>query len=276
METDARRCHIRPSDRQGQTVGRGDDGMNVLRTVANTDLCRTLLQTGRAMRTLTPSTRLVAGQVQQGTVGRYRVRGSDSHVHVRHRTRDLDVLTEVYIRGSYEPPAELGNSVSSSGIIDLGGNVGLFGAWALRRWDVLSLRSYEPDPSNARLLAATAGDHHQWQKIQAAVSNRTGVMRFADGMFSESRMALAGERSISVPVVDLYTEPAADLVKIDIEGGEWPILTDPRLADLAARAIVMEWHQLGCPEPEAREARPRSARRRRFHGPAPRARPVSE
>ena len=48
-----------------------------------------------------------------------------------------------------------------------------------------------------------------------------------------------------------------------------------KLADIAARAIVMEWHQLGCPEPEAR-ARQRSAPRRRLHRPAPRARPVCE
>ena len=226
--------------------------MSVLRAVVDNRLCRALLQTGRAARTLTPAARLVAGQARRGTIGRYRLRGSGSHVHVRHRTRDLDVLTEVYIRGSYEPPAEL-DLAEPLRIIDLGGNVGLFGTWALRRWDVLSLRSYEPDPSNALLLAATASDHHQWQTIEAAVSNEAGVMRFANGMFSESRMALAEEESITVPVVDLYTEPAADLIKIDIEGGEWPILTDPRLADIAARAIVMEWHQLGCPEPEARE-----------------------
>ena len=41
---------------------------------------------------------------------------------------------------------------------------------------------------------------------------------------------------------------------MDIEGGEWPILNDPRLAELRARAIVLEWHAVGCPEPDARAA----------------------
>ena len=42
----------------------------------------------------------------------------------------------------------------------------------------------------------------------------------------------------------------ADLVKIDIEGGEWPILTDPRFAQLPTPALVIEYHPAGCPGPD--------------------------
>jgi hypothetical protein len=43
-----------------------------------------------------------------------------------------------------------------------------------------------------------------------------------------------------------------DLVKMDIEGGEWPILTDARLARLPTRVVVMEWHEHRCPHPSPR------------------------
>ena len=69
-------------------------------------------------------------------------------------------------------------------------------------------------------------------------------------MLSESRAALDGEDWVDVPVVDFFAEPGADLVKIDIEGAEWALLSDPRLARLEARVIVMEWHALGCPDPD--------------------------
>jgi hypothetical protein len=38
----------------------------------------------------------------------------------------------------------------------------------------------------------------------------------------------------------------ADLAKIDIEGAEWPILSDPRLHRGPA-AIAVEFHERGCP-----------------------------
>jgi FkbM family methyltransferase len=171
-------------------------------------------------------------------------------VHVRHRTRDIAILAEIFTAGTYQPPAALDLN-GPLRIMDLGGNVGLFGLYALQRWNVASLRSYEPDPANAQLLKATARHHDQWDVIESAVSNATGEMRFAVGRYSESRAATDDEEAITVPVVDLFDEPAADLWKIDIEGGEWPILTDPRLPELQARTVVLEWHARQSPEPDA-------------------------
>jgi hypothetical protein len=47
---------------------------------------------------------------------------------------------------------------------------------------------------------------------------------------------------------------AADLVKIDIEGGEWEILLDPRFAESPPRALVLEYHAAGCPTDDPRAA----------------------
>jgi FkbM family methyltransferase len=219
---------------------------SVLRAVANASVPRTLVQSARAARLLRPRRRVLAGQARRGTVGCYALRRSGSRVHVRHSTRDLDILTEVFGRGCYEPPEPVPLD-GALRVADVGGNVGMFGLFALERWDLISLRSYEPDPANLELLRATAAPHAEWTVTGAAVSNRAGTLRFAAGMFSESRAAADDEHGIDVPLVDLFDQPAVDLLKLDIEGGEWAILTDPRLPELGARVIVMEWHRRDAP-----------------------------
>ena len=56
-----------------------------------------------------------------------------------------------------------------------------------------------------------------------------------------------------VPVVDVFDYlREVDVVKMDIEGGEWRILLDPRWQDVPARAVLMEYHPDGCPGEDAR------------------------
>ncbi len=47
---------------------------------------------------------------------------------------------------------------------------------------------------------------------------------------------------------------AADFVKMDIEGGEWDVLADPRLHEVGPLVLVMEYHRVGAPSLPAREA----------------------
>ena len=64
----------------------------------------------------------------------------------------------------------------------------------------------------------------------------------------------ADESATTLPAADVFPYlEGADLVKIDIEGGEWPILSDPRFAELEARALVLEYHPHLCPGPDPRE-----------------------
>ena len=235
----------------------------------------------RAARVLRPATRFLAVEARAGVVGRYAIRGTGRTVHLRHGSRDVEIFNEIFspARMSYRPPAEVAGALQESGALrvgDLGGNIGLFGVYALERWRVRELRSYEPDPANAALLRATIDandDGGCWTLVRAAVSNEDGAASFEAGLLSESRIAAAGHvagdgagvgcagRSgagagaaarIEVAVVDLFAQPPVDLLKIDIEGAEWAILTDPRLASHPARAIVLEWHLRMCPAPDPR------------------------
>ena len=88
--------------------------------------------------------------------------------------------------------------------------------------------------------------------IAAAAGTAPGNVQFAAGHQELSRVvgvggiAEAGTALIDVEVVDAFALAAgADLLKIDIEGAEWAILRDPRLATLDVPALVMEWHAAG-------------------------------
>jgi FkbM family methyltransferase len=95
-------------------------------------------------------------------------------------------------------------------VLDLGAHVSLFGAYALSRWPEASITSYEPDPGNARLLAATiaANDRHgRWRLVRAAVSNASGTLPFAAGLSSEARASGPEDlRAIEVACLDLLAE----------------------------------------------------------------------
>ncbi len=242
------------------------------RTLVGSPPLRRAIGAGRAARALRPAGRFLLGEAHARTAerypGRYRIRGTDLVVHLRHRSRDIEIFVEIFAPGrmSYEPPPAVAAVLDALGplrISDLGGNIGLFGLYALRRWPVLSLRSFEPDPANAALLRATIAANRavgRWELEQVAVSAAEGMARFETGLLSESRLAAGGgapgdcAATIDVAVADFFAQPPVDLLKIDIEGGEWAILGDPRLADHPARAIVLEWHQRLCPGPKARHA----------------------
>ena len=96
------------------------------------------------------------------------------------------------------------------------------------------------------------GLKERWRLVEAFAGTRAGTTRFVPGLFGVSREA-EGEEGIEVPVVDVLPDLLdADLVKIDIEGAEWPIVADRRFPELRARAVVLEYHAWGCPVEDPR------------------------
>lgn len=199
-----------------------------------------------------------------GPRGRLQVhRIEDGRVLLRHRTRDIDIFDEIFVgnRG-YEPPRTVANRFRDrppARVLDLGGNVGLFGVYALARWPAATVTSVEPDAENLPLLrrcvevnAATA----RWKIIEACAATAPGVVAFSGGRFADSAIALEGEDvTAQVAAVDaLELLQAADFAKIDIEGAEWDLLLDHRFAASGPAVLVMEWHQRGCPMPDGRQA----------------------
>jgi FkbM family methyltransferase len=194
----------------------------------------------------------------------YTVRRSNAAILLRHDTSDPGMFDEIFVANSYEPPPDAAASLAALGpaprVLDLGANVGLFSAWASGRWPGARVTAVEPDPGNFEILERCAhlnAGRGQWKLVPAAASTSPGVMRFVAGAGSESHEAHADEvgHSSEVPAVDAFEYLAhADLVKMDIEGGEWAVLSDPRLREIPARAIVLEHHGRLCPVFPPRQA----------------------
>ncbi|HMJ33987.1 MAG TPA: FkbM family methyltransferase [Baekduia sp.] len=236
----------------GELARRAINQSGTLRRIVKSGQVQHLIQTERAARALQPVGRFLAGQQRRDGVGAYTLRATGTRVHLRHGTRDVHIFNEIFgsAAAAYEPPAEAELRLRGPiRVADVGANVGLFGVYAAGRWDVQTLHSFEPDPSNLELLAATVASHplgDRWTVSPVAVSNCVGSMPFVAGRFSESRRATSEEDSIDVPMVDFFDAVGSvDLLKIDIEGGEWRILDDPRFAALDAAVVVMEWHTVG-------------------------------
>ena len=176
-------------------------------------------------------------------------------VLLRHGTVDVVTFDEVFCAHVYEPPEPVEAVLAALGrpprVADLGANVGVFAAWASQRWPGAAITAVEPDPANVEVLercAAANAPTGRWDVVVAAAGAREGTARFAGGLGAESHLAAAGEQGTMVPVVDAFDVLAeADLLKLDVEGGEWEILADRRLAGTALRAVVLEHHGRHCP-----------------------------
>ncbi|MDQ6775573.1 MAG: class I SAM-dependent methyltransferase [Actinomycetota bacterium] len=191
----------------------------------------------------------------------YTLRGSGVSVFIRHGTGDVGAFDEVIFEEVYELPlavkAVLRALDGPLALADLGANIGLFTAYMLAKLALRSVVAFEPDPVNAALLERCAEanrDRARWRLERACASNRNGEVPFLGGRFAESRIATAQETTVRVPMLDvMHILVDVDMLKIDIEGGEWPILSDSRMKQVGARVVVLEYHPRGCPgeDPEA-------------------------
>ena len=197
----------------------------------------------------------------RGALAHYELRSSGRQVYLRHNTADPLVLDEVFYSRHYDLPdpveayfAGLGRPLE---IVDLGANIGLFGALMLDRYPSARITAFEPDHSNAeihRLSMAASRPAESWELVEAAASTAAGRLPFRSGEYSRSRIEAEGATE-EVEAVDIFPYlTQADFVKIDIEGGEWPILGDERFATLRTPVIVLEYHPDMCAADDPREA----------------------
>ena len=207
-------------------------------------------------RTVRPSSAFIARELSGSTrLSRYRERSGGLTVLIRHGTADPVTLGEVFHERDYEPPPEL-TPLRPRRIVDLGANVGYFGAFALSVWPEARVVAYEPDPANAAVHArviALNDMRERWELRRSAASTTDGQLRFRASGDALSHADDAGELVVSSEDV-LPVLAGVDLLKMDIEGGEWAILGDPRFRPHPPQVVVMEHHPNGAPGPDPRAA----------------------
>lgn len=194
-----------------------------------------------ALNELRPGRRVAVYEVREGGV----------YVALRHKTPDVLLFDEIFSQREYQLPAPVRARLSALEpltIADVGANIGLFGAFISEDRSPAEIVAIEPDEANVAVLRRCAEANAasaRWKVVAAAAATSSGTVRFVSGDYSLSRIDNEGEPVAAVDVFPYLAD--ADLVKIDIEGAEWPILADPRFRGLRAPIVVLEYHRDGCP-----------------------------
>jgi FkbM family methyltransferase len=172
-----------------------------------------------------------------------RVRGG-VQMHYRLNGGDLQSIREVWMDECYRLPFEL----LPKTIVDLGANIGLTSLWFAHHYRGARILAVEPSPENARLVRLNLeGNGVAAEVIEGAIGPRDGTARFQS--HGNSNMGHLSDSGEPVPVFSMETVlrklPAGaevDLVKLDIEGGEGPLLAENVGWLGRVRAVIAEFH----------------------------------
>lgn len=171
---------------------------------------------------------------------------------------DYGVAYEVFLQEVYRPPVPI-DPAEIRLVLDLGANVGYSCVYWCREYPRAKVIAYEPHPEHAALARETiarSGLSARVDLVAAAAGCSPGELLLSDaGSSSSTVIPNDGRHAIlRVPCLDLFQQAErlnVDLLKIDIEGGEYAILADRRFAQLHVPVVVLEWHACpDVPEPE--------------------------
>lgn len=159
------------------------------------------------------------------------------------RATDYGVAWDIFLRGCYSCPEPLS---AVRRIVDLGANVGYSCLFWCKQFPEAHVTAFEPHPAHLAAISrhlSINGFEHRVEVIGAAADVENGTAQLRDG--GSSSAISEGPADFTVQKRDIFEtlDGQIDILKIDIEGGEYKLLGDPRFERVNARTIVLEWHK---------------------------------
>src|SRR2546427_6179555 len=181
---------------------------------------------------------------------RYRVRSrnNDRELFLRTFGGDIYLFYEVFLSTYYQIPDHLKREAMT--IVDLGANIGLASRFFAETFPNARFVCVEPNPSNIAILrknVATLGA--RVRIIEGAISDRAGEAHFAGSL--ECWRGRLDKNASSGCVVRCYTMDEIftlggidriDILKINIEGAEEQLFSQPASWIRKVRMILVELH----------------------------------
>jgi FkbM family methyltransferase len=191
-----------------------------------------------------------------GFAGRFPYFGTQ--VYFPPKAEAFDVVCQTGIYEADNVHALVALARPDSYVFDVGANLGLMAIPVLARCPTCTVVSLEPSPATLACLQRTArysGYGNRWQIVGKAASAQPGQAEFfagppAQGLYDGLRAAGRGNsmRKLMVDVTtiddewDRLGQPAVSLMKVDVEGAEYEVLSGARRCIASRRpAIVSEW-----------------------------------
>jgi FkbM family methyltransferase len=162
---------------------------------------------------------------------------------------DFGVFYEVFVHDYYQRSNVSRQDVTL--IVDLGANVGSSALYFLHQYPRCRIIAIEPHPGHVAQLEHNLELDKTRDRVEIhakAAGAKTRPMRLTDSKTSSSLTKDGLSDTIEVEVLDIFPliiGKHIDVLKMDIEGGEYELLSDERFALLDIDAIVMEWHSRG-------------------------------
>jgi len=138
-------------------------------------------------------------------------------------------------------------------ILDAGANVGLASLWFVREFPEARILAVEPEAENFRLLEKNTAPYPNITPVRAALWQENGTMQL-DASLESWCCRLAEDGATPEKVQDVRTVTVAtlmeehgldaiDLLKVDIEGAEKEVFTDPSAWLGKVSAVIVELHE---------------------------------
>jgi len=180
----------------------------------------------------------------------YAVRTWAGHVLNVEDRSEITTVWHVYCGQEYQLPSD------PRTLVDLGANIGAFSLFAAELCRTARIVAVEPFPSTFQRLQGMLRDNDLGKQViavQAAMHSSTGTVRMnaqAHGhSYARHLVGEGTEASVEVPAMTLaalfeqYELEAVDLLKVDIEGGEYAMLAACQPDVLRrCRVIALEYH----------------------------------
>jgi FkbM family methyltransferase len=158
------------------------------------------------------------------------------------------------LAGEYDPKLPMIDPTWAPRVLDIGANIGAFGAWVRHKWPAALVESFEPNPRAFEVLEqnrelAKAGD--LWTIYPSAINAMSGRRVLYPGRgnlgqasFHHDVGGTQEEGGVEVTMQDAETLPDAQVIKVDTEGCEVAILDRYLSTHATAPTLVMlEFHR---------------------------------
>jgi FkbM family methyltransferase len=168
----------------------------------------------------------------------------------------LLVIREVFLDEDYR----IDDGFSPATVVDLGSNIGASIIYFRLRYPKARIIGFEPDPAVFATLRRNVAPFEGIHVVNAALAASCGetvFFRYPHHSWASSLVPLWGTSATKVTVqtttmdnvLEDFELAWVDLLKIDIEGGEWEVLPGFRQLH-KVRTVVGELHRIGNESPE--------------------------
>jgi FkbM family methyltransferase len=196
---------------------------------------------------------------------RFTMRGLRHPLYFRYDTSDLSAFSQIFISNEL---AALGELSAPTWIVDCGANVGYASIWFLNRFPQAKVIALEPDPANFSVLVKNVAPYGDrvipilgalWKSDGNVAIHRVAHGSNGGGEWATNVHTASENGEVVVPAFSLTTvlswipEQRIDLLKMDIEGAETEVFSQPKSTTWQhVTCLAVELHN---PDAEARFAR---------------------